>query len=1423
MAINIKFDLIGNPEPPTILLANRNGNILGQLKVDSDSIELLDKFNDAYEISFTINKYIDNNITPLWDKVVDFKLVYCKEWNAWFEITVELDEATETVKTVMCTQLGQAELSQIKLYNIEINTEEDVERDDYKISILYDDEDPDASILNRLLKDKAPHYSIAYVSPTIAKIQRSFSFDGTSILDAFNEIAEEIGCIFQYYAGIEDGRLQRKIAVYDLQQTCNDCGHRGEFTDKCPKCGSTDITNGYGDDTLIFVTFDELASEGIQLVTDTDSVKNCFKLEAGDDLMTATVRACNPNGTEYIWYFSDSLKEDMPDELVDKLESYDELYRKQYNDSVSNIDTELLNNYNSLVDKYSTYNEDIQKIEAPITGYSNLMNAYYNTIDLALYLKSGLMPSVEMSETNAEEQAALLTTSSLSPVAVANTGNVSLTTANSAVLGMAKVVVRPTFKVEVKTSELHESEGVKYWRGKFTVTNYSDDEDVAESNEVYVELNDDLETVTKQKIEKILNKENTDDLSISGLFEKEYDDFCAELKKYALNPLTSFHNACQTCIDILIEQGVGNKDGWSDDTEGSEANLYEKLYLPYYNKLKAIEAEMAVRERELNIILGAYDNDGNLITKGLQTNIEECRNQIQDILNFKNYLGEELWLDFCAYRREDSYSNDNYISDGLNNAELFKNAQEFFEVAENEIYKSAELQHSISTTLNNLLAIPKFKPLVGSFKVGNWIRVQVDGRIFKLRLLEYTIDFGSFENIPVEFSDVTKVKNGVTDVESILSQASSMATSYDSVQRQANKGDRAKDTLEQWVSDGLNSATVQIHNNDNEEVAMTKNGLLCRSYDDITGTYSPEQLRLTHNIMAYTDDEWKTVRQAIGKHEYVLYNKDTNKFIDKIGYGMNADFVTAGVVSGSQIIGGDIYSDNYSIAEGTGSYLNLRDGTFSFGGGALRFEGGKLLISSPDIPTTDTITEINEEYLKTASVYAQNLQVKAVNIDGKLTASQINTDGLIAQDISATTITGKTITGGSISGTIINNGDGTFSVDADGNVTANALSADNATINGVITTDSLTATGGKIANFTIEDGFLYNGIKIGNENSCGISCGSSLGGDDEWIFWAGNGAFKVSLNGAASANNLSVTGGSFDIGSGTFKVDSDGNVTANALTANNAVINGVLSAGENSSIGDFKVDNNSIFSGEWNISSDKTPDVFMCTGSDNEYTIAGVKTSGWAFGAGESFGVTKDGDLYASSGEIGGLKIDSIQNRLYYENGVDDYTTMGLRSIEIVRSEQGWFRVGLLDGESDPLSVVMSSGLNALYMDSSTGGLLGTWTLNNGAIQTSDENLKNSIEPLSEKYSILFDNIVPVRFKYNDGTSNRYHTGFIAQELQRAIANAELSEQEVAALCTIKTKNKDDEYMGIRYDELIALCVNEIQKLKAQVEESKKI
>lgn len=1149
MAINIKFDTAGNPEPPSIILATKNGNKLGLLNVNADSIELNDKLKIS-EISFTLNKYVDGELNNLWDKVVDFKLVWCKEWDCWFEIKVELDEATETVKTVFGTQLGQAELSQIMVYNMEVNTEEDIARDDYKITILYDENDHKASLLHRIFKDKAPHYSIAYVDPTIARIQRQFSWDGSSICDVLDEIEEEIGCLVVYNSNsTEGGRPNRSISVYDLEQNCSDCGHRGEFIDKCPKCGSKNIKYGYGEDTTIFVTADELASDGIELVTDTDSVKNCFKLEAGDDLMTATIRNCNPNGSDYIWRFSNDIKSDMSVELIEKLESYDAEYKRYYNEHESNLDTTLLTQYNNLVEKYDDfYNTDstclncdnkgrfynkcpncnsenlltgkeLQKISTPIIGYPSLMNAYYNTIDFALYLESSLMPNVEMSETNAIEQLQLLVDYFADPdnavaVNVKEISSISSTTADSAVLSMAKVIVKSTYKVEILSSSLSTE---KKWSGTFKITNYSDDTDTAEVVVNDIEVNNDAETFIKQKIEKALNKENTDDYSISGLFEKEYNEFCTELTKYALNPLQSFYDAADACISILTEQGAGD--------ETNKPDLYENLYLPYFQKQDAIASEINIRKNELAIIEGVYDETVQTASGGLQNDIRNCQNVIQNALNFEDYLGEDLWKEFCSFRREDKYSNSNYISDGLNNAQLFEKALEFIDVAENEIYKSSELQHSISTSLNNLLAIDKFKPLVKYFKNGNWIRVRVDDKIYKLRLLEYDINFGSFESIPVEFSDVIKIKNSTTDVKDVLEQASSVASSYDAVTRQAKKGNVAKSTIEQWLDEGLNAANVQIQSNDSEEIIITKSGLLGRSYDDITGTYSPEQLKITHNIMAYTDDNWETVKQAIGKHSYSAYDEGLGKIVDdKIGYGMSAEFVTAGVVSGSQIIGGDIYSDNYSITDRTGSYLNLRDGTFNFGGGALRFEGGELLISSPNVVTKNEVTAINEEYLKTTSVYAENLRVKAANIQEQLTAKQINTEGLIAENISATVIEGKTIEGGSLS--IGNKSTDSYAeIDTNGKLTC--MGAD--------ITGAINATGGSFVDGTFDNCTI-------NEN-CTIK--GKLDGVD--------GTFSGDIVGAT------ITGGSLSIGNSeseySAEISEDG-----ILHAQGAVIEGDINA-----------------------------------------------------------------------------------------------------------------------------------------------------------------------------------------------------------------------------------------------------------------------
>ena len=909
MTVRIEFDASGNPELPTIILARKSGEKLGM--IDAVQTELNGSLNDAAELSFKVYKEYNGIENRLWDEITNFKLIYCLEWNTWFEIEVEIDESDESVKTVFGTQLGQAELGQVMLYTIEINTEDDILRDEYtEPTVFYNPDNPSASLLHRIM-EKASHYKVTHVDSSLQKIQRTFSFDDTSLYDAFQDIAEEIHCLFMFPSqSDENGVIQRTIEVYDLESNCAECGYRGEFFDKCPECGSTNIIEGYGNDTGIFITSDELA-DSIGLSTDVDAVKNCFKLETGDDLMDAAVRSCNPNGTDYIWYISDYMKKEMSDSLVDKLESYDKDYEYYQNEYiVMSVEDEHLIKYNALVDKYKVYNEDLGKVAVPIKGYQSLMNAYYNTIDLELYLKSALMPSVEIQDTTAAKEAAKLTSAALSPCAAESVKIMSVSTANNVVLSMAKIVADSSrYKIKVANSDLVDSQAegdevnVKIWTGNFELTAYADEEDTALSATIQVEINDNYEDFIRQKLKLALADEDQVDLSISGLFKMGIDNFKAELKKYALNRLSSFQDACQTCLDILVEQGIADGETWSS----REPNLYDDLYLDYREKMEVIIAEIDVRDAEIEIISGSYDEDGDIVDKGFQNILEDEKAKIQSALDFEKYLGDTLWVEFCAFRREDKYSNDNYISEGLDNSELFDKAREFIDVAYKEIYKSAEMQNSISTNLKNLLVIKKFEPWRDMFELGNWMRVSLGDEIYKLRLIEYDIDYDDLSDIGVEFSDVIKSKDSVSDIQDILDQASSMATSYDTVKRQASQGDKGKKQLDNWVSNGLDLTNTKIVGNAyNQNVSWDSHGILCREYLPMLDEYDDRQLKIINRGLYVTNDNWATAKAGIGNFTYL--NPETLEMED--GYGLIADTIIGNVILSEKV---GIYNDSGGI------------------------------------------------------------------------------------------------------------------------------------------------------------------------------------------------------------------------------------------------------------------------------------------------------------------------------------------------------------------------------------------------------------------------------------------------------------------------------------------------------------------------------
>ena len=741
----IEQDSARQPIIPSCVLANKSGQKLGVVLIDEQSLTVKVSLEDNHillsEMSCDVHKYINTFKNPLWDKIKNFKLLYVpiyvphiKSKGLWYEITVTIDENDETIKHLTGTLAQYAELNQSKNFEIEIRTEEDMDRDDYEDTVFYNPDNPKASIVDRILHDKARHYIINHVDDTLRNLKRTFSFDGNEVIACLKELAEEVDCIITFGESNEiSDTFKRTISFYDAKDYCPECGKRGDFSNGCtnPDCThSKKIVPRYGTDSGIFINKDNLG-ENINLSVNTDNIKNCFRLSAGDDDMTAAVINCNPSGSRYIWHFTDEMKDDMSPELKQKINAYEDLYNNyRYNYAIPTITNEDVSSYNNLVLKYQAYSkEELNNLDEPIIGYTTLTSAYYYVLYLNGFLKNTMMPySSDVVDTTASEQLSLYNENKI--------GVRSLTSMNNTT---SATEVKESVKLYVDTSRYAiETITTSYvnniWTGIITLTSFTDEEDTA-NKEKTITFTEATGDYLKGQIDKFVKKKEALLSGIVNLLKSDKSTFTREMRKYNLVSLSNISQTIKAVLNILDEAGI---------TAQSQPDVYDQIYAPYQEKLNVVNAEITIRENEVKFL-------DRFVKK-----INEQQKIINNALDLETYLGSTLWLELLAFRREEEQENSNFISDGLTDIELIQNAMEFFERADEDIAKQCESQYTISCTLKDLLLLSPevYASKINDFDIGNWLRIEIDDKIYKLRLTEYQINFGSLNNIQVEFSDV---------------------------------------------------------------------------------------------------------------------------------------------------------------------------------------------------------------------------------------------------------------------------------------------------------------------------------------------------------------------------------------------------------------------------------------------------------------------------------------------------------------------------------------------------------------------------------------------------------------------------------------------------------------------------------------------
>lgn len=213
----------------------------------------------------------------------------------------------------------------------------------------------------------------------------------------------------------------------------------------------------------------------------------------------------------------------------------------------------------------------------------------------------------------------------------------------------------------------------------------------------------------------------------------------------------------------------------------------------------------------------------------------------------------------------------------------------------------------------------------------------------------------------------------------------------------------------------------------------------------------------------------------------------------------------------------------------------------------------------------------------------------------------------------------------------------------------------------------------------------------------------------------------------------------------------------------------------------------------------------------------------------DNFSVTKEGKMTCNDANIeGDINAKTFKSEFYY-NG-QKYSEMRL-SAEGYEDNVGYLimqeLISILGAKLrhtiiTPTSVgVYEDGYPKTgdYAKVETAGFFtsGTAYLGSSPVIASDKSIKINIQSLDTKNSSDFIySLNPVEYKYKDGTSDRLHHGFIAQELHDSM------QSDWGVYCDANIDTGENGGKAIRYEELIADLVATVQSQNERIAELEK-
>ena len=753
-----------------------------------------------------------------------------------------------------------------------------------------------------------------------------------------------------------------------------------------------------------------------------------------------------------------------------------------------------------------------------------------------------------------------------------------------------------------------------------------------------------------------------------------------------------------------------------DDYDKKKYGEVQKDALDAINReIKITQSQLKSKKEDLEVEKKNVQN--NFLQHIDQINLD-CALDITAIdINGNSIFTTDLLNELMTHIKPTDYVDEYMlVTESMTYPQRFEKAKELMDRAQSQLVKISSGQKTYSIDTRSFLFNKQFKHFSEQLCAGAIIYVETKNDIMEqLHLTGIDINF---DEKSTNFTLGNKYDRSDLKAlyEDALGQNSKSFSELKYIASIIEDQQKQLDYQRNWVADLRTLTLDNVLTSEDQAIEINNRGLIGRKrqldengewdFDENGNPYfEDEQVKLIHNSLIFTKNNWNSAEAAIGKIA-VGYNSDGSV---KYDYGMNG-----------RVVIGELFLGNNLVLTGTSAGIKIKDtngkdvfyaddngnlvlsGTIFANKGEIAgwtIDSGCLFYQSDTIGT-GLYGNLNRAGIAISAGSNQSNVTNApfrVYHDGSLYAirGSIGNWNITSQGLTANSVglwTTKTHQNIAIYVGVGDNGmaDAPFRVYHDG-----SLVATKATITGNITAESgtfngtINATSGNINGWTIGNGGLYFNNDI-------TGCG---------------------LLGTTVHANIAIYAGanSSRIGTAPFRVYHDG-----SLVATSATITGTINA-------------NYGYFGAWNI----------------------------------------DGVRIAAQGTL--LKTH------IYANGVSSWANDG------TDYNAGW----------NEICETAVNGYSANY--------------------NSDRNIKNSIEQYDDRYDILFDNLLPCRYKYNYGTSNRYHTGFVAQDIFNALQIAKLATEDFAAYVCLPTENTQGSKYAIRRDEFVALNTWQIQRCKKRI------